>query len=562
MESTAELNTPTIDLIDLCESNPALANDIISNSPKYPCIQKKELEGIPASIFTCKPLCTTHLNKIVTIKGSVIKAYQVLFKNVISEQMCLKCNESCYITEADMSKKKGNVICQACGSTNSKISHDFQGAISSQSIRIQDIGNPRSMSETIEVMLEGNDAGKFIPGDKVSVTGIVFRKWKPLRVNEPMISTLSLKSLSITREEDDKIEFFEIKHLIDNYMAKDSFMKRSFILKSFSDDIYGILHVKLGLLLALVGGTNDNAEGSSTRCSSHVLLVGDPGTGKSHLLKIVSKLISPAIITNGVGTSDAGLTSCAVKAGKDWALEAGALVLADMGICCIDEFNRLKLTEKSGLLESMEQQTISIAKAGIVTSLNTRCSVIAASSTRYNYDTKKTVSENLGMTTPLVSRFDLIFGLFDTPNKDTDLIKADKIFSRDIQIKMPEENKWSTITLKSFIFQCRKKKNKINEGCCGILLKYYTKKRKFEGNSEFNTIRMLESLVRLSEAHSKLMNEDCVSEEDVYMAIILMETCINSTNIVAIDTDKVFTDKEYFMRIKTSLDRAFLLKSD
>lgn len=558
MELHRELAEERIDLINLCNDNPELANNIVSNITKFPAIYKKVIDGIPTNIILTRPLSSKHLNSLVKVSGSIIKTYPVFFKNVTSEQTCLKCNETIYLSEQETIKTRGNNVCFSCGSSNLKTVQNFQQSFPIQNIRIQDMSNHSAMSETIEICIEGEKAGIFLPGDKVSVTGIVLRKWKPLRPNEPMVSSLFIKVLQIIKDCDDEDEFSEIKPLVDEYNERNVFEKRRFILNSFCSEIHGLSNVKLGLLLALVGGINENKDINQARQNSHVLLVGDPGTGKSHLLKAASKLVSPSVFTNGIGTSDAGLTSCAVRQGKEWTLEAGALVLADTGICCIDEFNKLKINEKSGLLESMEQQTISVAKAGMVTSLNSRCSVIAVSGTRYNYDFKKTICENLGISSPLISRFDLIFGIFDRKkDKYRDSSIYDQIISRDSPIKLPETSKWSQSTLKAFISQCTKTRNKINEDVCQILLKYYTKKRTMEGVNEFNTIRLLESLVRLSEAHSKLMNKNSVEEEDAFSAIILMETTINSISTIDFDVDEVFVNEMYFKKVKEQLCRKF-----
>lgn len=553
-----ELYEHNINLIELCDKNSDLANGLVLNASSYPFLSKKVIDGIPACLSLKKPLSSTHLNKIVKITGSVIKTYPIYFKNVTTEQLCLKCNDLQYLSEQDMSKNKGLYICQACGSTNVKHSQNFQSSYALQSFRIQDLSSSAAMSETVEVVVEGNKAGICIPGDKVAVTGVVFRKWKHLKVNEPMMSSLCLKALQIVKENSDRDGFFEIKHLVTNFLNKSTFERRKFLLDSFASELYGIYHVKLGLLMALVGGTSDGKEGAP-RSNSHVLLVGDSATGKSHLLKVVSKLVSPSIITNGVGTSDAGLTSCAIKQGKEWALEAGALVLADTGICCIDEFNKLKVNEKSGLLESMEQQTISIAKAGMVTSLSTRCSVFAAAGTRYDYNFKKPVSDNLGMSTPLISRFDLIFGLFERDKSFLDDKVADKILERDFIIKQNENQRWSIQTLKLYISQCRKMKNKIKEEQSEILLKYYTRKKAMDGNNEFNTIRMLESLVRLAESHSKLMNKTDVDDEDVFIAILLMETSISCGISLKFDIFRVFFDENSFNSAVSQIKNKYLI---
>lgn len=546
-----DLEPDLINLIILCDRNPELANDVVSNAGRYHMLYKKSLEGIPASIALSKPLSCRELGRMVRVVGSIIKTYPVFFKNVMSEQTCLKCNEVFHFSEQEVSKLKGNPFCQACGACTLKVTQNFQHSFPIQVIKIQNMNNSSAMSEPIELSIEGEKAGTLKPGDKISATGIVMRKWKCLKPNEPMISTLYVKILQILKEEDEEDEFSEVKHLIDEYCAKSRFDRRAFIVNSFCSELYGLFNVKLGLLIALAGGAVGTKEPGAFRQNSHVLLVGDPATGKSHLLKAASKLVSPSVCTNGVGTSDAGLTTCAVRSGREWTLEAGALVLADNGVCLIDEFNKLKVNEKSGLLETMEQQTLSVAKAGMMTSLNSRCSVIAAASTRHGYDLRKSICDNLGMSAPLISRFDLIFGLFDKPRRDRDEQICDHVLSRDMPLKVPEHVRWSQSLLRMFITQCRKKKNKAPEEVCNILLKYYTRKRTLDGVSEFSTIRMLESLVRIAESHSKLMGEDAVTEEDAIVAVLLMETGINSAGTG--DTGMEFVDEEAYLRAKQSV---------
>ncbi|KAI5149222.1 DNA helicase MCM9 [Enteropsectra breve] len=551
MSSQSETNGDTINLIELCDNNPELANTLVKNAAANPLLIKKFLTGIPQSIYVNKPISTKLINRVICTKGSIIKQHQVLFKNVACKIQCLKCGNETLIGAEDSKKKKDAHACLTCGSTCTKVQRDFNEAISSQWIRIQDIGNSRAMSETTEILIEGALAGKFIPGDKVAVTGIVMRKWKAPRPNEQMISTLYVHSLSVTKENDKNDAFLDTEHFFNAFSQLSIYSRRKILLDSFAPELSGLINVRYGLLLALVGGSSDALR--ACRSNIHILLVGDPATGKSHLLKMALKLVSPAIAANGVGTSDAGLTSCAVHQGKEWALEAGALVLADLGICCIDEFNRLKVNEKSGLLESMEQQTISVAKAGIVTSLNTRCSIIAAASTKKYYDSKKNISENLSISTPLVSRFDLIFGMFDIKNDKEDMKLADKILERSDFLKLSKEGKWPTEVLKVYISECRMKQNKISPELADLLLRYYAKKRKNDGHTEYNTIRMLEGLIRLSEANSKLNGNERVTEDDVYAALILAETTISSALPFALDANRVFLDESYFNVIKTKI---------
>ncbi len=532
-----------INMIHLCDENPELANDLIKNIKSYPEYLGKQFICLPAVTYVFKSLTTLHINRMVSLRGTHIRAYQVLFKNVMSKMTCLKCNNT---TFSETNKLKNDKkICSSCGSNSIHIDRDFNKAVSSQTIRIQNLTNGSTMSETIEILLEGENVNKFKPGDKLFITGIVFRKWKQLRINEPMISTLCVRAISIVKEEDDDVANRETNDLVNHVMKFERFERRKFLIKSFCDEIEGNDNVKLGLLLGMLGGGK-----SMRRKNIHVLLFGESGTGKSHLLKAVSKMVIPGVFVNGIGTSDAGLTSCAMRQGKDWSIEAGAVILADNGVCCIDQFHKLKVSEKSGLLEAMEQQTVSVAKAGMVVSLNARCSVFASVTTGINFEYGKKISEGLGISTPLVSRFDLIFGIFDSRNENDECLKAEKLLRRGRENK---KRNLSRNRVKLYILLTRKKFPRIEDHESELLMKYYTKKRKENGPNEYNTIRMFESLIRLSEAHAKLMNMDVVTEDDVYVAMILLETTINGDKTMAIDIKKIFKDEIYFNIIKQKI---------
>jgi DNA helicase MCM8 len=197
------------------------------------------------------------------------------------------------------------------------------------------------------------------------------------------------------------------------------------IVNSFSPAIFGHEMVKAGILFALFGGRRRSKtalDRTAIRSDPHVLVVGDPGLGKSQMLSAAVKVAPRGVYVCGSsGVSTGGLTVTLVRgSGSDFALEAGALVLGDQGCCCIDEFDKMT-TDHNALLEAMEQQSISIAKAGIICTLPARTSVIAAANpVGGHYNMSKTVSENLKMNTALLSRFDLIFILMDKPDGEMD----------------------------------------------------------------------------------------------------------------------------------------------
>jgi DNA helicase MCM8 len=207
------------------------------------------------------------------------------------------------------------------------------------------------------------------------------------------------------------------------------------LVRSVCPSIIGHHSVKAGILLCLLGGTPTNLQqlqqdkGNSIRSNSHILIVGDPGMGKSQMLNAATQLAARSVYVGGNTSSTTGLTVTLTKEeGGETGIEAGALVLADQGVACIDELDKCKHLD--GLLEAMEQQQVSIAKAGVVACLPARCSVIAAANPKHgSYNMSKTVAENLNMARPILSRFDLVFILRDRADKDQDRLVSSNIMN-------------------------------------------------------------------------------------------------------------------------------------
>jgi len=288
-------------------------------------------------------------------------------------------------------------------------------------------------------------AGVFLPAPHVGFagrTGLVADTFLEAMTVEPLKRQYS--DYTITQEIEDKIEELQngdlrlfsfgippklCSHICPtNQTDPDVYTK---LAQSIAPEIYGHEDVKKALLLLLVGGvTRVMEDGMKIRGDINVCLMGDPGVAKSQLLKYIANIAPRGVYTTGKGSSGVGLTAAVLRdpVTNEMILEGGALVLADCGVCCIDEFDKMDESDRTAIHEVMEQQTVSISKAGINTTLNARTSILAAANPAYGrYNPKKTPLENINLPAALLSRFDLLFLLLDRPDKDEDLRMAQHI---------------------------------------------------------------------------------------------------------------------------------------
>jgi DNA replication licensing factor MCM2 len=332
------------------------------------------------------------------------------------------------------------------------------------------------------------------------------------------------------------------------------------LIQSVAPSIHGHNYIKTGLLLAMFGGEPKDVAGKhKIRGDINVLLLGDPGTAKSQFLKYVEKTFHRVVYTTGKGASAVGLTAGVIRdtITKEWILEGGALVLADKGVCLIDEFDKMNEQDRTSIHEAMEQQSISISKAGIVTSLQARCSVIAAANPIFGrYDPQRNFMDNVDLTDPIISRFDILSVVRDEVDyhkdkalatfvinshikshpdleqteEDTEYLNATLL--DDISAKVDVEDLISQDTLKKYIMYARKCIHpKLNDVDKEKISDFYSAIRKYSSSVGGIPIgiRHIESMLRMAEAHAKMHLREYVRSDDIDLAIkMLLESFLQS----------------------------------
>ncbi|MFX0145581.1 MAG: minichromosome maintenance protein MCM, partial [Candidatus Hodarchaeota archaeon] len=509
-----------------------------------------------------------HISTLVWSNGILVRCSTIRPKIIKASFECNLCGAQFDIIQLTSRirwpKFCTNKRCKAKAQTDFRLISKHSEFIDWQSIMIQEIPEdlpPGRIPRSVQAILTHNLVDTIKPGDRVKMMGIfksvlaqstksnnstLFKTYFDINFIDPEDKTDDI--IDLTKEDRKKIED----------LSKEPFIQKK-IARSIAPDIYGREDLKMASALSLFGGTRKKKPGGGyKRGDIHVLFVGDPGTGKSEILKSAIEVSPRGLYTSGKGSTAVGLTAAVIKDTEtgQMNLEAGVVVLANGGVAAIDEFDKMDTADRSALHEAMEQQTVSIAKAGIVATLKAQTAIIAAANPYSGrYDRYKTPTQNIRLPPSLLSRFDLIFIVVDKPNPADDAQMAEFILRNSMldpeETLEENDNSIAPISsdlLKKYIKHARRTCNPILSDEAKERIKQFYLELRGQYDSEDAIIsilaRNLDALVRLSEAYAKMAFKNKVDKEDVEEIFKLFKRYLKDTGYDEttgkIDMDRIF----------------------
>ena len=508
-------------------------------------------------------------NKLIQVEGIVVRATKVM-QRILKATFRHENPDCMQEFEWPEEGEMGNVydtpsICPLCGKTGRfKLIPEKSKFVDWQKIVIQERPEelpPGQLPRQLEVVLEDDLVDYVRPGDRVRIVGILEPKTEQVKRGSLPVVDVYLRANSVEVQqkvlEEVVLSEEDIKKIKE--MAQDPWIIDT-IIRSIAPSIYGRLEIKEAIAVALFGGVPKVLpDGTRVRGDIHVLIIGDPGVAKSQLLQFAARVAPRAVYTTGKGATAAGLTATVVrdKETGEYALEAGALVLADGGVAIIDEIDKMAEHDRASIHEAMEQQTVSIAKAGIVARLNARATVIAAGNPKLGrYIAERPLSDNINLPPTILSRFDLIFILVDNPGKEDDAMAWHILEAHSNKLKVSKTI--DVDMLKKYIVYARKNVfPQLTDEAKRLLMEFFVKMRAKSTESPDSPIiitpRQLEALIRISEAYARMRLSSKVEVQDAERAINIMRLFmerVSTDETGKVDVDVVLTGKPKSTREK------------
>ena len=508
-----------------------------------------------------------HRGQLLSVQGTVQKATDVRPKITEAAFECQRCGTLTRIPQTGGDFQEPHE-CQGCERQGPfDVNFDQSEFVDAQKLRVQESPEGLRGGETpqdIDVHIEDDITGAVTAGDHVRVTGVLHLDQQESGREATAMFDVYMDGVSVEIE-DEQFEDMDIdeadKRAIVDLSTKEDIYEQ--MVGSIAPSIYGYEQAKLAMTLQLFSGVAKHLpDGSRIRGDMHMLLIGDPGTGKSKLLQYIRQIAPRSVYTSGKGSSSAGLTASAVQddfgEGQQWTLEAGALVLADQGIAAVDELDKMESGDRSAMHEALEQQTISISKAGINATLQSRCSLLGAANPKYGrFDQYESIGEQIDLEPALISRFDLIFTVTDDPDPDRDRELAEHIlrtnYAGELNTQRTEQtaadvsqSEVDAVTdtvapaiepdlLRKYVaYAQRNCFPTMTEEAKEAISDFYVDLRS-EGADEDApipvTARKLEALVRLAEASARVRLADSVELEDAERVIEVVRTQLQDIGV-------------------------------